>query len=123
MDRSRDRADQKRHHWSNDVPTHDYKCVRCLTIFEERHSIKESPPSLSECPECGGTAHRQFSTPAFNAKGDDLLDNGKPQYCPALARKMPYNKDDPKAFFTSKRAAREAARRKADTGDYTLTLD
>ena len=104
------------------MPCHDYRCVRCLTIFEERHSIKESPPSLSECPECGGTAQRQFSAPAFSTKGDDL-NSGQLQYCPALARKMPYNKDDPKAYFSSKRAAREAARRKADTGDYELTLD
>ncbi len=104
------------------MPSHDYRCVRCLTMFEERHSIKESPPQISQCPECGSTAERQFATPAFNAKGDDLA-GGKPQYCPALARKMPYNRDDPKAMFTSKRAAREAARRKADTGDYQLHFD
>lgn len=105
------------------MATHDYRCLRCLTVFEERYSIKESPPQLTECPECGSTAERQFSAPNFSTKGDDLLDNGKPTYCPALARKMPYGKDDPKAFFSSKKAAREAARRKADTGDYQLSFD
>ena len=104
------------------MPCHDYRCLRCLTMFEERHPIKESPPQLTTCPECGHTAQRQFSAPAFSTKGDDL-DGGKPVYCPGLARKMPYGKDDPKALFTSKTAAREAARRKADTGDYQLTLD
>jgi len=104
------------------VPTFDYACTRCRTVFEERHSMN-SIPDVVECTECGGKAERQFSAPAFSTRGDDLLDGGKPTYCPALARKMPYGKDDPQAFFTSKRAAREAARRKADTGDYQLHLD
>ncbi len=104
------------------MATHDYRCHQCLTIFEERHSIKEGPPQLTECPECGSTAERQFSAPNFSTRGDDL-NGGQPQYIPALARRMPYLKDDPKAMFTSKRAAREAARRKADTGDYQLHFD
>ncbi len=81
-----------------------------------------SIPDVVECSACGGRAERQMSMPNFSTRGDDL-DGGKPQYCPGLARKMPYNKDDPKAFFTSKSAAREAARRKADTGDYQLHFD
>ncbi len=104
------------------MASHDYRCRRCLTMFEERCSIKESPPQFSECQACGGVAERQFSAPAFSTRGDDL-DGGKAVYCPGLARKMPYNRDDPKAMFTSKSAAREAARRKADTGDYQLHLD
>lgn len=79
-------------------------------------------PEHVECPECGGHSPRQFAAPAFSTHGDDLA-GGAAQYCPALARKMPYGKDDPKAYFTSKNAAREAARRKADTGDYQLHLD
>jgi hypothetical protein len=81
-----------------------------------------SIPDVVECEACGGKAERQFSAPAFSTHGDDL-DGGKAVYCPSLARKMPYGKDDPAALFTSKRAAREAARRKADTGDYSLHLD
>ena len=104
------------------MPSFDFTCQRCRTTFEERHPMA-SIPSVVECQECGGKAERQFSTPAFSTHGDDLLDGGKATYCPALARKMPYGKDDPKAFFTSKTAAREAARRKADTGDYQLHLD
>lgn len=104
------------------MPNYDFACTRCRTVFEERHPMT-SIPDVVECSECGGRAERQFSTPNFSTRGDDLLDGGKPQYCPGLARKMPYNKEDPKAFFTSKRAAREAARRKADTGDYELITD
>jgi hypothetical protein len=81
-----------------------------------------SIPNVVECEACGGKAERQFSAPAFSTHGDDL-NGGQGTYCPSLARKMPFGKDDPKAFFTSKRAAREAARRKADTGDYSLHLD
>lgn len=81
-----------------------------------------SIPNLVECEACGGRAERQFAAPAFSTRGDDL-DGGKAVYCPGLARKMPYGKDDPLAHFTSKRAAREAAKRKADTGDYQLHLD
>jgi len=103
------------------MPSFDFTCQRCRTTFEERHPMA-SIPSVVECQECGGKAERQFSTPAFSTRGDDL-DGGKPVYCPGLARKMPYNRDDPQAMFSSKTKAREAARRKADTGDYTLTLD
>lgn len=104
------------------MPNYDFSCTRCRAVFEERHSMA-SVPNVVECSQCGGKAERQVSTPNFSTRGDDLLDGGKPQYCPALARKMPYNKDDPRAFFTSKHAAREAARRKADTGDYQLHFD
>ena len=79
-------------------------------------------PDVVECEACGGKAERQFSAPAFSTRGDDL-NGGRGQYCPALARKMPYGRDDPGAIFTSKHAAREAAKRKADTGDYQLHLD
>ncbi len=103
------------------MPCFDYLCQRCRTVFEERHPMA-SIPDVVECQECGSRADRQFSAPAFSTRGDDL-NGGKPQYIPALARKMPYGKDDPAANFTSKTAAREAARRKADTGDYQLHLD
>lgn len=104
------------------MPAYDFRCQRCLTTFEERHSMS-SIPDVVECLACGGRAERQFAAPNFSTRGDDLLDNGKPQYVPAVARKMPYGKEDPQAYFTSKTKAREAARKKADTGDYTLTLD
>ncbi len=103
------------------MPLFDFTCQRCRTTFEERHPMA-SIPSVVECSECGGKAERQFSAPNFSTRGDDL-DGGKPVYCPGLARKMPYNRDDPQAMFSSKKKAREAARRKADTGDYQLTLD
>ena len=103
------------------MPTYDYACPRCATVTEEWHRMAAIPAHI-DCPACGALAPRQFNTPAFSTHGDDL-NGGKAQYCPGLARKMPGNKDDPKAFFSSKRAAREAARRKADTGEYTLTFD
>jgi putative FmdB family regulatory protein len=104
------------------MATYEFCCQRCETRFDEWHSMKSIPDSVA-CPACGATADRQFATPAFSTRGDDLLDNGKPQYCPGLARKMPYGKEDPQAYFTSKTKAREAARRKADTGDYQLHFD
>lgn len=102
-------------------PNFDFLCQRCETMTEDWHRMSAIPAHI-DCPACGAKAARQFSAPAFSTHGDDL-NGGRAQYCPALARKMPGNKDDPRAFFTSKRAAREAARRKCDTGDYTLTLD
>lgn len=103
------------------MPTFDFACSRCATVFEERHPMANIP-DVSECPDCGATAHRQFSTPAFSTRGDDL-NGGKAQYCPSLARRMPYGKEDPQAYFSSKTAAREAAKRKCDTGDYTMHTD
>lgn len=104
------------------MPNYDFSCTRCRTVFEEYHSMA-SVPSVVECSECGGKAERQISMPNFSTRGDDLIPGGTPSYCPALARKMPYNRDDPQAMFTSKYKAREAAKRKCDTGDYELTLD
>lgn len=104
------------------MPRFDFTCLRCRATFEEIHRMSEIP-GVVECQECGGKAERVFSTPAFSTRGDDLVPGGGVQYCPGLARKMPYNRPDPQANFTSKTAAREAARRKADKDGLTLELD
>lgn len=104
------------------MATHDFACLSCGKITEEWHSMRGDIPKESTCPDCGAKTERQISMPNFSTHGDDL-NGGKPQYCPALARRMPYGKDDPKAYFSSKNAAREAARAKADTGDYQITFD
>jgi len=80
-------------------------------------------PNYSQCEVCGKRSMRTINTPYFRCQGDDMSRDGKPVYCPSLARRMPYGKNDPKAYFTSKRKAREAARKKAAESDYNLHLD
>ena len=104
------------------MPLYDFACSRCQTVTEQWHRMTKLPDHI-DCPDCGARADRQISTPNFSTRGDDL-DGGKATYCPALARRMPYGRNDPQAYFTSKRKAREAARRKADSQEgYTLHLD
>lgn len=106
------------------MPFYRWECEQCDHQFETMHRMVDAPQTHA-CPECGGKGLRVFGSLRSSTMGDDLTrrNDGKPQYCPGLARRMPYNRDDPQAFFTSKYAAREAARRKADTGDYQLTFD
>lgn len=99
-----------------------YCCSKCNRASDEHFKMGEAPQVI-KCPYCKGKSEKQIIPSAFTCKGDDLANGGSAVYCPSLARRMPYGKPDPKAYFTSKRKARDAARAKADTGDYELTLD
>lgn len=104
------------------MPAYDFACQRCQTVTEQWHRMSELPDHI-DCPACGARADRQISMPNFNAHADQL-NRGEPQYCPGLARRMPYGRNDPQAYFKSKRKARDAAKRKAETQEgYTLHLD
>jgi putative FmdB family regulatory protein len=50
-----------------DMPTYEYKCEKCGTVFEKRQLFADAP--LSTHPECGGPVHRLMSAPAFQLKG------------------------------------------------------
>ena len=41
------------------MPTYDYKCPKCGTVFERVQKITSSPKS--RCPKCGATAQRLMS--------------------------------------------------------------
>lgn len=102
---------------------YDFECSSCGHLTEESHPMGKAT-NYSQCEVCGKRSQRTINMPFFKCHGDDLGIDGKPIYCPALARKLPYGKDDPKAFFSSKYKAREAARRKASSSDdYKLELD
>lgn len=103
------------------MPDYDFECPKCDHVTEESHSMKSVPP-YSVCEICGARTKKLINAAAFSCKGDDL-DRGEPVYCPALARRMPYGKNDPKAYFKSKAKAREAARKKADREGLDLHLD
>jgi putative FmdB family regulatory protein len=101
----------------------DYECQKCGHIEEIAH-LMNHVPSHEHCSVCGGTSDKLFSAPAFTCKGDDLDPGGKPVYCPSLATYQRKGKQDPKAWFTSKSKARDAAKKKADSADgYELHLD
>ncbi len=38
------------------MPTYDYECTKCKTIFEKFQKITDKP--LTTCPECKGTLRR-----------------------------------------------------------------
>lgn len=103
------------------MPLFDFECSKCDHVTEEQHGMANIP-KFSTCEVCGARTSKVFSVPNFTCHGDDL-DRGNPTYCPGLARKMPYGKNDPKAYFSSKYKAREAARKKADKDGMDLHLD
>ena len=41
------------------MPTYDYKCPKCETVFEVVH--KMSARHVAKCPKCGTRAERQLS--------------------------------------------------------------
>lgn len=41
------------------MPTYDYKCRKCGTVFELVQRMKDRP--VAKCPKCGGKAERQLS--------------------------------------------------------------
>ena len=41
------------------MPTYDYKCPKCGTVFELFQKMKEKP--VAPCPKCGTKAERQLS--------------------------------------------------------------
>jgi putative FmdB family regulatory protein len=49
------------------MPTYEYKCEECGTVFELRQRFSDEP--LTTHPECGGPVHRLMTAPAFKLKG------------------------------------------------------
>jgi putative FmdB family regulatory protein len=49
------------------MPLYEYQCDACGRLFELIR--KFSDPPLEECPHCGGTVHKLFSSPAIQFKG------------------------------------------------------
>jgi|GEM_PF-6429796 len=41
------------------MPTYDYKCPKCGTVFEVVHKMSER--HVAKCPKCGTKAERQLS--------------------------------------------------------------
>jgi putative FmdB family regulatory protein len=41
------------------MPTYDYKCPGCGTVFERVQKMKD--PHVAKCPKCGAKAERQLS--------------------------------------------------------------
>jgi putative FmdB family regulatory protein len=41
------------------MPTYDYKCRKCGTVFELFQKMSDPPEAT--CPKCGGKAERQLS--------------------------------------------------------------
>lgn len=104
------------------MAAYDYCCTKCNRTTEEIFKMGEAPQEI-KCPFCKGKAEKQIIPASFSCRGDDLANGGSVVYCPSLARRMPYGKPDPKAYFSSKKKAREAARAKMDTGDYEIIYD
>ena len=49
------------------MPTYEYKCEPCRTIYLVRHGMKEKPKI--RCPECDKVASRMISAPNLNLAG------------------------------------------------------
>lgn len=92
---------------------YDYCCPLCSYEQEFSHSMNvRLQPS---CPKCPGVMEKQIAAPSFSFRAGSHVD---PVYYGQLARRMPYGKADPKAWFTSQSKAEDAAKRQCDrTGE------
>jgi putative FmdB family regulatory protein len=49
------------------MPTYEYRCRDCRHELEAQQSF--SDPALTECPSCGGTLKKKFSSVGISFKG------------------------------------------------------
>jgi putative FmdB family regulatory protein len=89
------------------MPSYDYECRECLRIHEQFHGMNDKP---DRCPACGSRKVAKIhcrppaiSMPDMHWEG---LNHGRGQWISGLGRR-----DDPKAYFRSRREAVEAAKR------------
>lgn len=61
------------------MPTYDYKCSKCDTVFEISHGFDAKPPKTCRVAGCRGKLERIFSPPAiiFKGKGWHVTDYGR----------------------------------------------
>jgi len=61
------------------MPTYDYRCKKCGTVFEIRHGFDEKPPKTCKVKGCRGRLERLFSPPAiiFKGQGWYVTDNAR----------------------------------------------
>jgi putative FmdB family regulatory protein len=48
------------------VPTYEYACDSCYTIYQTRHGINDARPE--SCPECNGGLRKLLSAPSLNTR-------------------------------------------------------
>ncbi len=61
------------------MPTYDYKCEKCASIFEIRHGFDEDPEDSCHANDCDGVLRRVFSPPTiiFKGSGWHVTDYGR----------------------------------------------
>ncbi len=100
------------------MPVYEFSCQKCghqedLILFI---SERDQPQN---CKLCAIPMERQPSIPRLNLvsgyQTHTHLNGGKGEYYGQLARKMPFGKPDPLAYFTDREKARDVAKKKADT--------
>ena len=61
------------------MPTYEYRCKKCGTVFEVTHGFDDKPPKTCLAKGCRGKLERVFSPPAiiFKGKGWHVTDYGR----------------------------------------------
>lgn len=97
------------------MPAYDYACQKCDYVVEIIHGMTDV--IHPKCPHCAIALEKQPSTFNFAFRAGTHTD---PVYYGQLARRMPFGKPDPKAWFTSQSAAEDAAKRQCDRTGQTF---
>lgn len=88
------------------MPTYDYECRDCNATHEQFHSMKDKP---GPCPECGSKRVTKviLGAPAMSMPDGmwEYENDGRGRYIGGLGKR-----DDPNAYFRSRREAVEAAK-------------
>lgn len=61
------------------MPTYDYRCEKCGSVFEITHGFDEKPSQTCLAEGCDGTLRRVFSPPTiiFKGSGWHVTDYGR----------------------------------------------
>lgn len=98
-------------------PTYPHRCPKCgrdEDIF--LHISERDTPQ--ECPACKNRMERQITVPEAVHHGEQTHteeNGGKGRYYGQLARRMPFGRPDPNAYFKDPEKARDVAKKIADT--------
>lgn len=99
------------------MPTYEFACDACETLHDLMLFISERDTPQA-CPKCGAVMGRQVTVPNGVIAGEQTHteeNGGKGRYYGQLARRMPFGRPDPNAYFKDPEKARDVAKKIADT--------
>jgi putative FmdB family regulatory protein len=102
------------------MPTYEYRCRECQHELEAQQSF--SDPALTECPTCGGTLKKKFSSVGISFKGsgfyktDSRSSTGSSKKSEPVTKESPSSESSGSASTTSESKSSDGGTKSTDGG-------